>query len=61
MIVTQDDDYLRLDGQDSPHYGIAYCSHNPRLLGHIGHLVEALLLLYEIYEAEEMVGHVEHI
>jgi hypothetical protein len=61
MIVTQDDDYLRLDGRGLSHNGIAYCSHDPRFFGHIGHLVEALLLIYEIYEAEEMVGRVEYI
>jgi hypothetical protein len=61
MIVTQDIDYLILDAQARPHNGIAYCGHDPHLIGHIGHLVEALLLIHGIYEAEEMTGRVEYI
>ncbi len=61
MLVTQDSDYLKLAARERPHSGIAHCSHDPHSIGHIGHLVEALLLIYEIYEAEEMVGRVEHI
>jgi len=29
-------------------------------MGHIGHLIEALLI-YAVYEAEEMIGRVEYI
>ena len=61
MIVTQDRDYLLLAGRGVPHAGIAYCSHDPRIYCHIGHLVEALLLIYEIYESEEMRGRIEYI
>jgi hypothetical protein len=61
MIVTQDIDYLILHAQARPHSDIAYCSHDPHLIGHIGHLVEALLLIHAIYEAEEMSGRVEYV
>jgi hypothetical protein len=61
IIVTQDVDYLKLAAQVLPHSGIAYCSHDSHFYGHIGHLVEALLLLYAVYSPEEMVGRVEFI
>ena len=61
MVVTQDRDFLILNASGIEHGGIAFCSHDPHSIGHIGHLVEALLLVYAIYEAEEMVGRVEYI
>jgi len=61
MIVTQDRDFLLLNGSGIEHNGIAFCSHDPHAMGHIGHLIEALLLIYAIYEAEEMIGRVEYI
>jgi hypothetical protein len=61
MLVTHDADYLRLNGLGLAHSGIAYCSHNPRSFGYIGHLVDALLLIYQVYEAAEVVGRIEYI
>ena len=61
MIVTHDRDYLRLHAEGVAHSGIAFCTHDAQSPGYIGHLVEALLLLYAIYDAEEMVGRLEYI
>jgi len=61
MIVTRDRDFLLLDASGIEHSGIAFCTHDPHSIGHIGHLVDALLLIYAVYEAEEMFGRVEYI
>jgi hypothetical protein len=56
VIVTQDTDFLRLaaTGQETP--GIAFYPDQARSLGQIIH---ALLLIWEVYEPEEMRNRVE--
>jgi predicted nuclease of predicted toxin-antitoxin system len=56
VIVTQDTDFLRLAaaGQETP--GVAFYPDQGRSLGQIIH---ALLLIWEVYESEEMRNRVE--
>jgi uncharacterized protein DUF5615 len=56
VIVTHDRDFLRDAAQGLQHAGIAYCPHGSRSIGDI---VRSLILLHDIYMAEEMVGRVE--
>lgn len=58
VIFTQDRDFLRIHAGGVPHAGIAYCEKGERSIGEI---VSTLMLLWEIYESEEMVGRVEFI
>ena len=56
VIFTQDDDFLRLNQASVSHAGIVYCRQNTRSIGEI---VRALILMWELLEPEEMLGHVE--
>ena len=56
VLVTQDRDLLRLHQAHHQHAGIAYCRQGTRT---IGEMVSGLLLIYEVMDASEMVGHVE--
>lgn len=56
VIVTHDDDFLRLDHQGEPHAGIAYCHQRNRSIGQIIH---RLVQLWRIRSAEEVRGQVE--
>lgn len=55
-IVTQDTDFLRIAaaGKETP--GIAFCPIQGRT---IGKLISALLLIWEVYEPDEMRNRVE--
>jgi Domain of unknown function (DUF5615) len=54
-ILTQDDDFLALAAASTPHAGIAYAPQGTS----IGQLVRGLMLITEIYTAEELTGRVE--
>ena len=56
VIVTHDDDFLKIASASSEHPGIAYCKQRTRSMGEI---IESLILIYEIYMPAEMVGRVE--
>jgi predicted nuclease of predicted toxin-antitoxin system len=56
VMVTHDSDFLRF--QDDPHAGIAYCKPQSRS---IGELIETLLLIHDVMEAEELVGRVQYL
>lgn len=56
VIVTQDADFLRIASQTSEHPGIVYCRKGTRTLGE---MIRGLVLLYEVFTAEETKGHVE--
>lgn len=58
MIVTHDTDFLRLAIQTTKHYGIAFCQKNIRTIGEI---IRSLVLIYEVFTAEEMNGWVEYL
>lgn len=54
--MTHDDDFLTIASLSSVHPGIAYCKQGTRSIGQI---IEGLVLIYEVYKPEEMVGRVE--
>ncbi|MBE9165604.1 DUF5615 family PIN-like protein [Tychonema sp. LEGE 06208] len=56
VIMTHDDDFLTIASLSSEHPGIAYCQQGTRSIGQI---IEALVLIYEVYTPDEMVGRVE--
>ena len=56
VLVTHDDDFLRLHAQNQEHAGIAYC-HQSKY--DIGELIHMLLLLSSCYSSEEMTGRIE--
>src|SRR5262249_10474679 len=58
VVFTQDRDFLRINAARVPHAGIAYCEKDTRSIGEI---IAALVLLWEIFEPEEMANRVEYI
>ena len=58
VLLTHDDDHLTLHSQGAEHAGIAYCH---RLRRSIGEIIDALALVWELCEPEEMVNRVEYI
>lgn len=58
VLVTYDRDFLRLASQTLDHPGIAYCE-KEKANHSIGYVINALVLMYEIYLADEMLGRVE--
>jgi predicted nuclease of predicted toxin-antitoxin system len=56
IIFTQDDDFLALAASGIHHSGLAYCRQHARSIGQI---VDALELMWEVYEATEMRDRVE--
>ncbi len=56
VIMTHDEDFLILHSQEVPHAGLAYC---PPDTPPIGHIMQALLLIWGVMEPEEMANHVE--
>jgi len=58
VVVTHDDDYLRLHECGIDHAGIAFCH---RVKYPIGRLLRALLLLHACYLGDEMRNRVEYL
>ena len=58
VVVTFDQDYLVLDAGGVTHAGIAWCSATKYS---IGELINALLLVYFVMSADEMLNHVEYL
>jgi uncharacterized protein with PIN domain len=57
VVVTHDDDFLRLAAARTDHSGVAYGSQSRA----IGQMVRRLTLIAQAMTAEEMRGHVEYI
>lgn len=58
VIVTHDDDFLRMASRDPNHAGIAYCHPQART---VGELIRTLRLIYEVLAPQEMQGRVEYL
>ena len=58
ILFTQDQDFPRLDAAGVPHAGIAYCVKDTKSIGEI---IQSLVLIWEVYEPEEMTGRVEYL
>ncbi|NJM61771.1 MAG: DUF5615 family PIN-like protein [Oscillatoriales cyanobacterium RU_3_3] len=54
-VIMTHDDFLTIASLSSEHPGIAYCKQGTRSIGQI---IEALVLIYEVYAPQEMVGRV---
>jgi predicted nuclease of predicted toxin-antitoxin system len=57
VMVTNDDDYLRLHSLRVEHAGIAYCAPGARSIGQI---VESLMLIHEVLEPDQIRGRLEY-
>ena len=57
VMFTQDDDFLVLAAVESDHTGIVYAPQGTP----IGVMVRSLVLITEVYTAEEMKGRIEYI
>lgn len=55
VIVTNDRGFLRVNAEGHPHAGIVFWRHGTRTIGQI---VEGLQLIYEVYQAGDMIGRV---
>jgi predicted nuclease of predicted toxin-antitoxin system len=58
VIVTHDDDFLRLVIREQDHPGIAYCHLQARTPSE---LIRSLLLVFEILSPDEMKGQIEYL
>ena len=56
VVFTQDQDFLRHHAAGIEHRGIAFCYQQSRSIGQI---IAGLLLIWEVYEPEEMANRVE--
>jgi predicted nuclease of predicted toxin-antitoxin system len=56
VVVTQDDDFLRLHAQGVTHAGIAYCQQHSIT---IGEMLRRVILIYDLLSPAEMAGRVE--
>lgn len=57
VLFTQDDDFLMLAAQDTPHAGIVYAPQQTP----VGRVIRGLLLIQQVIPAEDMVGLVEYL
>ncbi|MEG4860809.1 DUF5615 family PIN-like protein [Microcoleus sp. K1-B6] len=58
VIVTHDDDFIIMASDTSDYPGIVYCPPNS---SSIGEIIRSLILIYEVYTPEEMIGRIEYI
>lgn len=58
ILVTHDEDFLRVAMAGTPHSGIAYCHLESRS---VGQMIAALLLIRDCLTIDEMRNHVEFI
>lgn len=58
VVVTHDDDFLRLASRTSEHSGVAYCHKEARSIGEI---ITGLRLIYEVLTPDEIRGRVEYL
>lgn len=56
VIFTHDEDFLGIHASGVHHAGIAYCHQETR---RIGEIIKGLVLIWEVYEPEEMKDRVE--
>lgn len=56
VLFTQDSDFLKLHTSGFEHSGIVYCIKGSRSIGEV---LQGLILIWEVLEAEEILGKVE--
>ena len=57
VLFTQDADFLRLAAAGQEHLGIVYAPQHSA----IGDIIRGLMFIYQLLEAEEMVGKIEYL
>ena len=57
ILFTQDEDFLRLHASGVAHAGIVYISQHTS----VGEIVRALILVFQVLDAEDMQGRVEYL
>ena len=57
MTFSQDDDFLRLHAAGLAHAGIIYASRQSS----IGDIIRRLMLIYEVFEPEDFLSHLEYL
>ena len=57
VLFTHDEDFLRLHSQEFPHTGIVYTHQTSS----ISKMIRGLMLVYEVLDPEDMIGHLEYI
>jgi uncharacterized protein with PIN domain len=58
VIVTHDEDFLALATGRTDHAGICYCHQNKYTLGR---LIDAIQLVWEVFEPDDLQGRVEYL
>jgi len=58
VFVTHDEDFLAVHARDTPHAGIVYCHQQSRSIGAI---IRGLVLIWEVYEPEELRAKLEYL
>ena len=58
VLVTFDDNFLRLDASGIPHTGVVFSQTGRRT---VGELIESLMLIANVIESNEMKNHIEFI
>ena len=57
IIFTQDEDFLAIHSSGTPHPGIAYCKKDTRSI----EIIRGLILIWEVYESDDMAGRIEYL
>ena len=57
VLVTQDDDFIRLSAGGAPHAGIVYAPQQTP----VGEIIRGLTLIYHVLAVEEIAGNTEFI
>jgi hypothetical protein len=57
VLFTQDEDFLRLHAAGVEHAGIAYAPQGSS----VGQIIRGLMLIHQVLESDDMVGHVEYL
>ena len=57
VLFTQDTDFLRLAASGMPHVGIVYA----RQHASVGAIIQGLMLVHQLLNAEEMMGQIEYL
>jgi predicted nuclease of predicted toxin-antitoxin system len=58
VIFTQDEDFLAIQASGSPHPGIVYFKKDTRSIGEI---IRGLILIWEVYEPDDMADRIEYL
>ena len=57
MVVSQDEDFLRLHAAGIEHEGIVFVRQETS----VGEIIRGLMLVYQLLEKEEMSGQIEYL